>query len=178
MAKQVAKRGQKTCPKCSSVCGVRSRACPKCSFTFPIKGEQAPASKVHKTRKARKVAEPAVQSGASLISTLGLITSLKALAADLGGVEKATALIDRVDALVDQAGGVEALKESLQIVAGVPAPVVVEATAPVVVTPAPAAAKKGSKKTTAPAAATEPAPAPKAEALAAEEAAPGEAKVA
>ena len=177
MAKQVAKRGQKTCPKCSSVCGVRSRVCPKCSFTFPVKGEQAPA-KVTKTRKARKVAEPAVQSGASLISTLGLITSLKALAADLGGVEKATALIDRVDALVDQAGGVEALKESLQIVAGVPAPVVVEATAPVVVTPAPAAAKKGSKKTTAPAAATEPAPAPKAEALAAEEAAPGEAKVA
>lgn len=175
MAKQVAKRGQKTCPKCSSVCGVRSRACPKCSFTFPIKGEQAPASKVHKTRKARKVTEPAVQSGASLISTLGLIASLKALAADLGGAEKAVALIDRFDALVDQAGGVEALKESLQIVAGVPAPVVVEV-APAAAPVAPVVVKKGGKAKTAPA--TEAVPAPKAEALAAEEAAPGEAKVA
>jgi len=153
------KRGQKQCPKCGAVCGVRSAVCPKCEAKFPVKAKGDKPVKAEKSAKAVKRGRPAkapVQS-LNLVAALGIIGSLKDLTTELGGVEKACTLIDKIDQLADQAGGVEALKDALKTVEG--KAVQVQEPVKVVVTKA-----KAVKVT----------PAPKAEALKAEEAAPGE----
>ena len=172
-------RGTKLCPKCQTRVPVRKGEC-DCGYVFVKKEQRGDASdaapKVPGKKRGRKPGKN-VAPVMDFVTTLALIANVRALATELGGVDKALTTVDRVNTLVVQLG-VDGLKTALTATAETPPmtwaavlsepvmaaktePVVAAKTEPVVAAKAPAAKKKAAAApATAPAAKDDETPAP------------------
>jgi len=97
MAKKPAdSRGKKTCPKCETVTGVRSKICPKCGHEFPVKSK------------------PTKSKPTDLAAALELLKDLQAFSKESGGLDSAIEWIDSVDKLAQACGGLDELRTALK----------------------------------------------------------------
>ena len=114
-------RGTKLCPKCQTRVPVRKGEC-DCGYVFVKKEQRGDASdaapKVPGKKRGRKPGKN-VAPVMDFVTTLALIANVRALATELGGVDKALTTVDRVNTLVVQLG-VDGLKTALTATAETP----------------------------------------------------------
>ena len=98
MAKKVAGRGKKTCPKCSKVLGSRTRQC-DCGFNF-------------QTAKKQKKAwiKPSDLAGAMIV-----LERVQGFVDECGGLDSAEAWLEEVESLVAICGSFDGLREALKL---------------------------------------------------------------
>ena len=92
-------RGQKQCPQCGAVVGVRLQQC-ACGHVFVAKTPGAP-----KTPRA----QTPVYDLDQVTKTLAMIDDVRTLVNDLGGIERTQAVLTQVNGLVTRTGSLEGL---------------------------------------------------------------------